>query len=98
MPTEKDHSTKAEYNETFFQKTKNNYQDWAITGLFYSALHYVDALLSKKGHSVEDHKTRFWYVRSAKARVKNNLAFFHYLEKENNSNQGTPYGVSSQSF
>ncbi len=66
MPTDKEHSSKAEYNEAFFLETKGQYQDWAITGLFYSALHYVDALLSKKGHSVENHARRFWYVKSAK--------------------------------
>jgi len=66
MFTVKQHTEKAKYNEKFFQETKDEYPDWAITGLFYSALHLVEAFLSKKDHSVEDHKSRFWFIQNTK--------------------------------
>jgi len=64
LPTVKEHINKSKYNEKFFEDVKHDYPDWAVTGLFYAALHLVDAFLSKKGVSVEDHKTRSWYVAS----------------------------------
>ena len=66
MPTVKEHIRKAEYNEKFFDDIRDNYPDWAITGLFYSALHYVDAYLKSKQISVEDHKTRSWFINTTK--------------------------------
>lgn len=66
MPTVKEHINKAKYNENFFEDIRNSYPDWAITGLFYSALHYVDAFLKSKQISAEDHKTRSWFINSTK--------------------------------
>jgi hypothetical protein len=48
MPIPEKHFQKALYNEKFFNDIKQNYTDWAITGIFYSALHLVDAFLAKK--------------------------------------------------
>jgi hypothetical protein len=62
MPSLKDHLKKADYNEQFFHDTKDSYPDWALTGMFYSALHLVDAYLAKKNLSVPDHKTRTNYI------------------------------------
>lgn len=66
MPSAKDHKAKAAYNEEFFDHTKYDYPDWALTGLFYSALHLVDAFLATKHISVENHLTRFNYVNKVK--------------------------------
>ena len=52
MPSEAAHIAKAERNERFYDSVTRNlassqehYHDWAVTGLFYSSLHYVDAYL-----------------------------------------------------
>jgi uncharacterized protein (UPF0332 family) len=66
MPTSKAHKAKASYNEKFFDDVKDSYQDWALTGLFYSALHLVDAFLSSKGISVENHLTRADFINKIK--------------------------------
>lgn len=58
MPTVKQHYSKALYNEKFFEDIKHEYQDWAITGIFYSAIHLVEAFLAIKDIHVEDHKER----------------------------------------
>lgn len=42
------YSEKFKYNEEFvnFLKEKGKYPDWAIIGIFYSALHYMNLFLS----------------------------------------------------
>jgi len=50
MPTKDQHLSKAEHNEGFFTSLDINttlYIDWVITGIFYSALHYIRALAAK---------------------------------------------------
>ncbi len=60
VPSRNEHITRADQNEQFARSldlTDGFKVDWAITLLFYSALHYVEAYLSIKGHS-RDHATR----------------------------------------
>ncbi len=66
MAKHKKHLSQAKYNRKFYEDIKHTYQDWAITGLFYAALHLVDAYLAQKGISVEDHKTRHRYLQMIK--------------------------------
>ncbi len=61
MPNLADHILQARHNEEFYQVTdKNAFSDWAMTAIFYAALHYIDALLASLGtvdpgsHSVRD--------------------------------------------
>jgi uncharacterized protein (UPF0332 family) len=64
MPTKAQHIQKAEHNEQFSNSLiATVYTDWAVTGYFYSALHYVDAYLSTKGihpimHTQRDNKAK----------------------------------------
>ena len=39
------------------------YTDWAPTGMFYEALHWVEAFLATKGYHCGDHKQRKWAMR-----------------------------------
>jgi hypothetical protein len=51
MPSEPDHLTKAANNEKFADSLSLNGRtevEWALTALFYSALHYVEAYLHKQ--------------------------------------------------
>ncbi len=58
MPSEADHLAKAERNERFSDTiasaaaSAEQFQEWEVVALFYSALHYVDAYLD---HSVGTH-------------------------------------------
>ncbi len=61
MPSAADHIIQAQHNEKFFHVTdKSAYSDWAMTVLYYAALHYVDAFLARVGmvdpggHDVRD--------------------------------------------
>jgi hypothetical protein len=61
MPNITDHILQAQHNEDFYRATdKNAYSDWAMTAVYYAALHYVDAFLARAGmidpggHDVRD--------------------------------------------
>lgn len=62
MPNSTDHTLQAKHNEEFYQVIdKNVYSDWAMTVLFYAALHYIDAFLGQVsihpgGHDTRDHE------------------------------------------
>ena len=47
MPAKDDHLNQAHHNFQFYQSVNSSqYPDWAITALFYTALHYIDAYLA----------------------------------------------------
>jgi hypothetical protein len=54
------HLDQAAHNEAFFTAIDLGvYSDWAVTALFYSALHYVDAYLAQEGYADPgDHDVR----------------------------------------
>ena len=60
MPTADEHIKKAARNENFaeFLATKTKYIDWAVTMLFYAALHYVDAVLAASSIHPSKHAER----------------------------------------
>lgn len=59
MPTKSEHVSKAERNEKIAATlSTTGYLDWAITCLFYAALHYVDAILSASVIHPEGHTER----------------------------------------
>ncbi len=48
MPGVTDHLNQASHNEQFYHVTdKSVYSDWAMTTVYYAALHYIDAYLAK---------------------------------------------------
>jgi hypothetical protein len=59
MPNANDHIQQAQHNETFFRFVdQSQYSDWAMTALFYAALHYIDAFLSQVGMNPGGHDDR----------------------------------------
>ena len=58
MPTPQEHRSQAEQNEFFVSQLDNPFWDWAVTGTFYEALHYVDAFLKTKGIDPPRHADR----------------------------------------
>lgn len=50
MPSTEQHLAKARHNEAFlatFDLASPEYLDWAVTAIFYAALHYLRAVMSK---------------------------------------------------
>lgn len=66
MPDTRVHLNQADHNERFFDSfDRTTYSDWAITVLFYAALHYVDAFLAHAGFTYPGgHPTRDGLVNS----------------------------------
>lgn len=49
MPEQDSHLRQAQHNESFvasFDLDSTLYLDWAVTGIFYAALHYIEAFLA----------------------------------------------------
>ena len=54
MPSQAQHLKQAQHNEAYlasFDLAKSPYLDWAVTAAFYSALHYLRALMAKYGYT-----------------------------------------------
>ncbi|KYF76748.1 hypothetical protein BE17_44770 [Sorangium cellulosum] len=60
MADEATHLSQAAHNAAFLEAIdKERYPDWAVTVVFYVALHYVDAFLARKGrHEPATHENR----------------------------------------
>ena len=67
MPNSTDHILQAKHNEDFYQVIdKKLYSDWAMTVLFYAALHYIDAFLDRVGIDPGGHQERDKLVQNRK--------------------------------
>ena len=60
MPNSTDHLRYAEEHESFsnYLITQNKYLGWAITGVFYAAIHYIEAFLATVNIHSSQHRTR----------------------------------------
>lgn len=58
MPTKAEHRDKAAQNDFFVTTLSNPFWDWAVTGKFYAALHYVEAYLAIKNVHSRNHAVR----------------------------------------
>ena len=53
------HKQQASHNEKFYCLIKDHpFYDWAATGLFYAAIHYIEGYLSTKKITVGNHRDR----------------------------------------
>lgn len=83
MPDERQHLKKAERNETFAESLDLSIPpnaEWAITALFYAAVHLVEAYMAKvlSAHSA-DHKQRKQFM-SCDRTMKNCFPEYRHLE------------------
>lgn len=67
MGDRQSHLEKAEHNLKYietFELNKTIYLDWAVTAIFYTALHYIDAYLAFEGFTrINNHEERFNLVK-----------------------------------
>ena len=79
MPQPLEHIAQAEKNERLYEiLIGTEFNDWAITVLFYAALHYVDASFTEQtGVSPRNHNSRNYMV----AKTRNMMQIkYHYAE------------------
>lgn len=61
MPRLQEHLDKAKHNENYYQSfnlDNTPYLDWVVNGIFYSAVHYVDAYFATIRFHPRDHQRR----------------------------------------
>lgn len=66
MPDRIAHLKKAQHNEKFYQSfdiEKTPYKDWVVVGIFYSALHFIDAYFSLQNKHPFAHGMRDEWVK-----------------------------------
>lgn len=67
MPKEGEHVNWARHDRNFWESIDldtSPYTDWALTGMFYESLHWVESFLAKKGRQGGDHKGRRGFMLS----------------------------------
>lgn len=65
MPSRDEHIKQAKHNEEFigiFDSKSSPYLDWALTGIFYSAIHYIEAVLATRGKHPLSHAHRNTWI------------------------------------
>lgn len=65
MPLVAEHLKQAQHNEAFvniFDTASSPYLDWALIGIFYSSVHYIEAFLATKNKHTRYHTSRDNYV------------------------------------
>ena len=66
MPNQQEHLKKASHNENFYQSLaleSTPYKDWLVVGVFYTALHFIDAYLAKRHIHPFSHAMRDDWVK-----------------------------------
>ena len=66
MPDRVAHIEKAKHNETFYAMLgieTSPYKDWVVVGIFYTALHLIDAYLATKNIHPFSHQMRDDWVK-----------------------------------
>ncbi len=91
MSNEKAHLIKAVRNEEFYENVLELNSDWAVVGLFYSAVHYIEAFLAKRINMHSDnHEARKLYV--------NQLSDLNPIYKEYSELQTISYNIRYSTF
>ena len=73
MPKKEDHLNCAEHNNSFWTSIEldsSHFIDWAITGMFYETVHWVEAFLAPKGYHSGKHAERAKNMRFFKIDLK----------------------------
>lgn len=63
MPTKDEHVTWAAHDRAFrtsFDLSTTPFVNWVVTGIFYEAVHWVEAFLATKGYNSGSHRQRSW--------------------------------------
>lgn len=59
MPPRDSHIDQAEHNHEFWNSlNRTNYPDWVIIGMFYEAVHWIEAQLAVLGYHSRSHNQR----------------------------------------
>ena len=91
MPNKNNHLLNAKDNEEFsdFLISEGRFIEWAATGFFYSAIHYIEAYMATQGIHSGSHRVRDSSVQSD---PKLSAIYDDYNELKNDSIQSRYHG------
>jgi hypothetical protein len=87
MPALQDHLKQAVHNENFyssFNLNKTPYLDWVVTGIFYSALHYVDSYFATQNKHPLNHSERNHFISHDQNLGRNFYTNYRGLKDDSN--------------
>jgi len=67
VATKDEHLAKAKHNEACVAALTDTFWDWAVTGIFYTALHYMMAFLATKADHPPTHQVRISHIHRDRA-------------------------------
>lgn len=73
MPKKEEHVNCAEHNNSFWTSIEldsSHFIDWAVTGMFYESVHWIEAFLAPKGFHSGKHSERAKNMRFFKIDLK----------------------------
>ena len=100
MPHPTEHIAQAEKNERLYENLLGTeFNDWAITGLFYAALHYVDAyIVMRTGTSPSNHRARNRLVERTLNLTEIRLAYIELYRSSRNVRYKIPAVSANQAM
>jgi hypothetical protein len=85
MPTKDQHITQANHNRTFWWNLdldSTQFVDWAVTGIFYEGVHWVEAFLATRSHHSDNHKRRLYAMQHNAAYLRAIMTDLEVLKHE----------------
>ncbi len=98
MPGFRAHKRKASENEAFVEvlrRAGGRHRDWMVTGLFYSALHHISALLHHRGCGDGDLKPHSERTRQLWKRLPTESQVFDDYRQLKDDSEGARYECAS---
>jgi uncharacterized protein (UPF0332 family) len=83
MATLQEHRLKAAHNRDFldsYRLSESEFVDWAVTVLFYCALHWLRALLAQEGYQVKNYRDEEDAITGTGVFTLQALAWYRHLK------------------
>ncbi len=85
MPTEDEHVSQAEHNRAFWDglgPATTVFRDWVVVGIFYEAVHWIEAFLGTKGEHAAVHANRLTAIRRHRTDIGTLQSDYEVLKQE----------------
>ena len=83
MATTQEHKLKAAHNWEFLEShrlSEGEFVDWAVTVLFYCALHWLSALLAQEGYQVKNYRDEEDAITGTRVFTLQALEWYRHLK------------------
>lgn len=85
MSTKDEHVSQAEHNRAFWDglsPSTTTFRDWVVVGIFYEAVHWIEAFLDTKGEHSDVHSNRMTAMRRHRTDVGSLRPDYELLKQE----------------